>query len=190
MHVPDSIENPPRGIVQAQQAQTEPRAAVMNRKKTESNCLFIKSPRLIQGHTLVEVMVALSVLAFMLVSLYAGFSSGFAVLRLARENLRATQVLEERMEVIRLVSWKDLLSPGFIPTEFSAPFYATDGTNTTPGGFDYTGTVTIGKAPIKASYADHLRMIQIDLTWISGNVQRRRQMNTYVSEYGIQNYVY
>src|SRR6266404_9874765 len=86
------------------------------------------------GHTLVEVMVAISLLGFMVVSLYAGFSSGFAVLRVARENLRATQILEERMEVIRLIKWDDV-APGFIPTTFSAPFYAADATNTTAGGF-------------------------------------------------------
>src|SRR5689334_4578516 len=80
------------------------------------------------GHTLVEIMVALAVLAFMTVSLYAGFSSGFAVLRLARENLRATQILAERMEVLRLIKW-DNVAPGFIPSSFTAPFYANDETN-------------------------------------------------------------
>ena len=43
------------------------------------------------GQTLVEVMVAMAVLGFMMVALYAGFSSGFAVVRVSRENLRATQ---------------------------------------------------------------------------------------------------
>src|SRR2546428_12992258 len=83
------------------------------------------------GHTLVEVMVSLSVLGFMVVSLYAGISSGFAVLRVARENLRATQILQERMEVLRLIRWDDV-APGFIPTTFTAPFFA-DLTNTTTG---------------------------------------------------------
>ena len=141
------------------------------------------------GQTLVEVMVAISVLAFMVVSLYAGFSSGFAVLRVARENLRATQILAERMEVLRLIKWEDV-APGFIPTTFEAPFYPVDSGNPTPGGFDYAGTVTITNAPLTESYAGHMRMIQIDLTWKSGNVARSRQMITYVSQYGLQNYLY
>lgn len=140
------------------------------------------------GHTLVEVMVAISVVGFMIVSLYAGFSSGFAVLRVARENLRATQVLAERMEVIRLVRWEDV-KPGFIPTEFTAPFYAGDGTNNA-GQFAYTGTVVVANAPISESYADHLRLIQINLTWVSGNITRTREMSTFVSKFGLQNYVY
>jgi len=140
------------------------------------------------GHTLVEVMVALSVLGFMVVSLYAGFSSGFAVLRVARENMRATQILQERMEVLRLIKWDDV-NNGFIPQTFTAPFYATEQTNTTAGAFGYTGTVYITNPPAE-TYSDHLKMIKIDLTWTSGNVPRSRQMTTYVSRYGLQNYLY
>ena len=125
----------------------------------------------------------------MVVSLYAGISSGFAVLRVARENLRATQILQERMEVLRLIKWDDV-APGFIPTTFTAPFFATDPTNTTPQSFAYTGTVTVTNTPLSETYADNLRMIQIDLNWSSGNVMRSRQMTTYVSKYGLQHYVY
>jgi type II secretory pathway pseudopilin PulG len=140
------------------------------------------------GFSLAEVMVAAGVLGFMLVSLFAGFSSGFAVLRAARENLRATQILEEKMEVIRLIKWSDV-SPGFIPTTFTAPFDADDPTNA-PSGLDYYGTVTVTNAPISETYADHLKMIHIDLSWTSGNITHKRQMTTYVSEYGLQNYIY
>ena len=141
------------------------------------------------GHTLIEVMVSVSILAFMFVSLYAGFSSGFAVLRVARENLRATQILAERMEVIRLIRWEDV-KPGFIPTSFTAPFYATDSTNTTTGQFAYEGTVVVSDAAISESYADQLRSIHITLTWVSGNITRTREMSTFVSKFGLQNYVY
>jgi len=140
------------------------------------------------GHTLVEIMVALAVLAFMTVSLYAGFSSGFAVLRLARENLRATQILAERMEVLRLIKWDDV-TPGFIPASFTAPFYANDETNSN-SRFLYSGTFIVTNAPIDESYSTNLRMIQITLTWNSGSITRTRQMSTYVSRYGLQNYVY
>jgi type II secretory pathway pseudopilin PulG len=141
------------------------------------------------AHTLIEVMVAVAVLGFMVVSLYAGFSSGFAVLRVARENLRATQILAERMEVIRLVKWDDV-QPGFIPATFAAPFYAIDDTNNSASQFAYTGKVIVTNAPISESYSDHLRMIQINLTWVSGNITRTREMSTFVSKFGLQNYVY
>ncbi len=149
----------------------------------------VSKPTTQRAYTLVEVMVASSLLSFMVVSLYAGFSSGFALLRVARENLRATQILEERMEVIRLIKW-DNVAPGFIPTTFTAPFYPTDTNNASTSGFVYTGTVTVTNAPLSESYASQLRAIQIDLTWTSGNITRTRQMTTYVSKYGLQNYVY
>ena len=135
-------------------------------------------------------MVAFAIFGFMMVSLYAGFSSGFAVLRVARENLRATQILEERMEVLRLINW-DNVAPGFIPTTFTAPFYSADTTNSTQGSFVYAGTVIVTNAPMTTeTYANDLRMIQIGLTWTSGNIPRSRQMITFVSKYGLQNYIY
>jgi prepilin-type N-terminal cleavage/methylation domain-containing protein len=145
------------------------------------------------GYTLVEVIVAVSLLGFMIVSLFAGFSTGFAVLRIARENMRATQILEERMEVLRLIKWDDVNSPGFIPTNFIAPFYppdSSDATNSTASGIAYTGTVSVINAPIAETYAKNMRAIQINLTWTSGNITRSRQMTSYVSRYGLQNYVY
>ena len=142
-----------------------------------------------RAHTLVEVMIAIGVSGFMLVTLYAGFSSGFGLLRLARENLRATQILAERMEVVRLVKWTDV-APGFIPASFTAPFFANDLSNTAAGGFNYSGSVIITNPPMTETYAGDLRMIQINLNWNSGGVERTRQMTTYVSKYGLQNYVY
>jgi type II secretory pathway pseudopilin PulG len=145
--------------------------------------------RTVQGQTLIEIMVAAGLLGLMIVSLYVGFVSGFTVVRAARENQRATQILEERMEVLRLVRWQDV-APGFIPTTFAAPFYAGDPTNNSGAGLVYTGTVTITNAPVTESYANALKMIRIDLTWASGNVTHQRQMTTFVSRYGVQNYIY
>jgi hypothetical protein len=142
-----------------------------------------------QGHALIDVMMGVAVLALMLASLYAGFTSGFALLQVARENLRATQILEERMEIVRLIRWADVAT-GFIPSTFTVPYDASGPTNVAPNGLTYYGTVTVTNAPVLASYSDHLRMIQIDLTWTSGNVARKRQMSTYVSEFGLQNYIY
>ena len=165
----------------------------MNRKR--GNPLWFSSNasekpiRRQSGQTFAEVMVAMAVLGFMLVSLYAAFSSGFAVLRVARENLRATQILEERMEVMRLIRFDDAL-PGFIPTNFTAAFYINSSNSMIAGGFDYTGKVSITKSPVSESYAADLRMIRINLSWKSGNVMRNREMTTFVSRYGLQNYIY
>ena len=140
---------------------------------------------------MVEVMVAVAVMGIMLVSLYAGFAYGFSEIRLARENVRATQILEERMEVVRLLNWDQVANlPGYIPATFTAPFYADNPTNPPPGTFIYTGTVVVTNAPVTETYSNDLRMIQIQVSWPSGNVIRQRQMTTFVSQYGMQKFIY
>jgi len=141
------------------------------------------------GFTLVEIMVAVFLLGLSLAAFYGAFVSGLGVLRVTRENLRAAQILEERMEVIRLIKWDDV-APGFIPASFTATYDGTDGKDIPTEGFLYQGTVTVTNAPISEKYAGDLRMIQVDLTWKSGNVSRTRQMTTYVSKYGLQNHIY
>lgn len=137
--------------------------------------------------SLMEILVALAIGSMMFVSLYSGLSSGFAVVQLARENLRATQILQEKMETIRLYTWDQINTSGFIPTNFADVFYtATQYT----GGLTYTGSVSISAAPITESYSNDLKMVTVKVTWDSANVLRSREMSTFVSRYGLQNYIY
>jgi hypothetical protein len=106
---------------------------------------------------------------------------------LARENLRATQIMQEKMETIRLYRWDQINSPGFIPEEFNEPFYA--GNEENPRLL-YSGKVAIDPVPMTESYKDDLRMISIEIAWQSGNHLRQRRMKTFVSRYGLQNYIY
>jgi type II secretory pathway pseudopilin PulG len=141
------------------------------------------------GMTLVEVMVGLGILTMMTLSLYAGFAYAFAEIRLTQENARATQILAEKMEVVRVLNWDQVANlKGYIPSTFTAPFYANNPTNPPPNSFNYTGQVLVTNAPVTESYAGDLRMIQIDVSWPSGGVTRHRKMVTFVSQYGIQKY--
>ena len=135
--------------------------------------------------TLVEVMMGVLVLGIMVVSLYTGFAFGFAQIRLARENLRATQILLEKMEVVRLLNWDQVIKPSNVPNTFKAPLYA----DRPPLDF-YKGTVQVTSAPLTETYANAMRMIQIQVSWKSGGVIRQRQMTTYVAQYGMQQYEY
>ncbi|MBI4663684.1 MAG: hypothetical protein HY735_33195 [Verrucomicrobia bacterium] len=132
-------------------------------------------------------MVAVGISGIMFVSLYAGLSSGFAVAQLARENLRAGQILQEKMETIRLYTWQQINTSGFIPTNFVAPFYAS--TQAT-SGLVYTGRVTIAQAPVSEVYSNDLKMVQVEVDWVSARTPRKREMSTFVSQYGLQNYIY
>jgi prepilin-type N-terminal cleavage/methylation domain-containing protein len=138
--------------------------------------------------SLIEVLVGMGVAGIMLGSLYAGFSSGFAVTQTTRENLRATQVMLEKMETIRLYRWEQVKEPGFIPPTFSAPYYAV-GTNNT-SGITYFGKISFSNPPINGSYLPNMTQITIAINWESGGVNRERVMTTFISRYGLQNYVY
>jgi prepilin-type N-terminal cleavage/methylation domain-containing protein len=140
--------------------------------------------------TLMEVMVAVAIIGAEFVTLYLGMSQGFRVVQVARENLRATQVLQEKTETIRLYTWSQINSNGFIPATFDAPFYPSG--SQTNQGLVYHGTVTITNAPLSAGtgYNDDLRMILVQVNWTSGNIDRQREMRTLVSHYGLHNYIY
>jgi prepilin-type N-terminal cleavage/methylation domain-containing protein len=139
--------------------------------------------------TLVEVMVASALAGIMFSALLAGFTMSFQTIQLDRENSRATQVMLEKTEVLRLYNWDQLTGVDtntYIPRTFTAPFYP-NGNN---GGFNYNGQVVITNVPIFSTYSNNLRAVTINLTWTSGKAARSRSMTTWVSRYGLQNYMY
>lgn len=151
--------------------------------------------------SIIEVLVAVSIVGVMFLSLYGGITSGFAVVNMARENLRANQIVLEKMETIRLYTWDQINTSGFIPLTFTASFYpplpaeatessANSGTASQNQSLVYYGTVAITNAPVAAAYSDHMRLVVVSLTWTNGGIARQRQMQTLVSEYGMQNYIY
>lgn len=130
-------------------------------------------------------MVAMVIIGLTVTALYAGISWGFTTVRLAREDLRATQILVEKMEAIRLYNWDQITAPNFILKNFSVPY-----DTAYPSGLAYRGKMTISQFTDALSYADDLRLVTLELTWTSGNLQRRREISTYVCETGIWNYLY
>jgi len=137
--------------------------------------------------TLVEVVVALALIALLVAAVYSAITSGMGTIRMARENLRATQILLEKTEVIRLYHWEQLNS-GYVPTQFVAN-YDTASTSTN-SGILYYGTVKIAPAVTGTTYADDMREVTVSVNWKTGSIKRTRQMKTYVCRSGIQNYVY
>lgn len=151
-----------------------------------------------RAFTLVEMCISVAILAVMLVSLYAGMSSTFAITQASRENLRATQIMLERVEGLRLYNWNQLVYSNMIPVNFTNYYYPLAG----PGqskGITYYGTMAITNATLTpaASYSDNMRAINVTVYWTNYNgynytkkIVRSRSMTTYSSRDGVQNYVY
>ena len=141
-----------------------------------------------RAYTLAEILVCVLIINIGAAGLMGCFKYAFFVTGLFRENQRATQVMLERAEAIRLCSWDQVRSNGFIPPTFTDYFDPTASTNTK--GVVYNGTVAITPFPFNTSYKDSMRQLTLIVQWQSGAINRHRTNVTYIAKDGIQNYVY
>jgi len=140
------------------------------------------------AYTLVEVLMAMAVVAIAFIGLYRGIAFSFDVTRFERENLRATQILLRRIEGIRLYNWNQVTDTTLNPLSFSEAYLPGGGS----GGLVYTGSVQVATAVLDpaATYSNNMKQITITVTWRSAGVLRTRTASTYVARDGIQNYIY
>lgn len=141
----------------------------------------------VRAYTLAEVMVAVGIGVALFVTLYLGFAASFAVIQNARENLRATQILMQRMETLRLYTWDQLNDANYVRPVFTEHF--------APLGVTYHGRVEV-RTPTQLgtpSYLNHLRTVQVSITWTNAGRSPTvctREMTTQVARFGLQNYVF
>jgi type II secretory pathway pseudopilin PulG len=152
----------------------------------------LASRRAHAAHSLPEAIIAVVVVGTMLVSLYAGFTSGFAVVRLARENLRATQIMLQHMESVRLYTWSQLQNPEHHLKPTFVDYF--DPLGEPSQGVIYSGSVTLSPpVDFPAAYSNDVRVVTVSVYWTNYNgdfeIVRGRQMQTLVARHGIQNYV-
>ena len=144
--------------------------------------------RALRAFSLTEVCVGMGVIGISALALFSGFTSGFFSMQMARENLRATQIMLEKTETIRLYSWDQVVNkPGFLPEKFQAVYDP----NSTNSGVIYEGTVKYDeRPPFATEYSDEMRKVTISLKWRTGSIERNRSFTTYIARNGVQNYVY
>jgi type II secretory pathway pseudopilin PulG len=150
----------------------------------------------IGAFTIAEAVISVVIVAIGAAGLMGAINYSFFGMRMARENLRATQIMLERTEAIRLWRW-DKIAPADqtnVPPTFDEYYDPTVPTNSPSAGAHYVGRVSIsdfspysGTTP---SYATNMRELKITLQWQTGKVTRYRTNITYIAEDGIQNYVY
>src|SRR5216110_2852634 len=101
--------------------------------------------RLVAAFSLVEVTISLGVVGTIAGAMLTGIMGGFFTMKMARENLRATQILLEKVETIRLYDWDQINTPNFIPALFTNSYdpqvVAAD------RGLNYTSSVAISSSP-------------------------------------------
>jgi type II secretory pathway pseudopilin PulG len=146
----------------------------------------------ILAFTLVESMIAVLVAAIMFIALYASFASGFATVKLAREDLRATQIILQRLENLRLCSFTNIQNS--VETDYFDPKDAINGTAGTIYTFNLTATTPLttdmgGTLAAPIWYRTNMLVITARVTWTNAGILRTRVMQTYASRNGMQSYV-
>ena len=165
----------------------------------------------LSAYTLIEIVIATALVSLTAAALYSGLGWGGKQNQLARENLRATQVILEKMEVIRGYTW-DQLFPNSDPDELEDPLdpfdpdvdphtiddpivYTIPKTFTAPfksgatnqGDFMYQGVIEITPAQVSEAYGTNLAQIRVAVGWTSQGVRRERESKTFFAKYGLQN---
>jgi len=144
------------------------------------------------GVSLTEVVMATAIIAMIGGAVVTSINYGLLVMRIARENQRATQVMVERLEGIRLYNWDQVTTANFIPTSFTEAYDASNPTN--GQGITYYGQLTIANPTFSGgtpTYANNMRQFTVTLQWTNASrIAHTRSITTYVARNGIQNYVY
>jgi len=134
--------------------------------------------------------MAMVILGISVVALLSGVTSGMLTMQMAQENLRATQIMVERTETLRLYNWDQLTTPGFIQTSFTERYDPTS-TNSSGAGPIYTGTVAITNFPVSTyAYSAEMKQVTVSLNWTTSGINRTRSFTTYVARNGLQNYIF
>ncbi len=160
----------------------------MNMQKVPGKAWF--RPEKATAFTLMEVIVAVLVLTTISTAFYLGLSTCFSVIKTSREDIRATQIMMQKLEAVRLCTWSELAN-----FSFKEPYDPT-ATNSNSSGVYFYGTVTRGAIalPTGVSYSNNMCVVTVDLNWTNnaGTAPHayNRQMQTYYARYGLQSYIW
>jgi type II secretory pathway pseudopilin PulG len=131
------------------------------------------------GFTLMEAMIATSILGLVLGSVLAVVGECCRYLTDIRRTARASQVLQQEMETVRLMNWTQIQA---LPSAFSDPsdtnnIYA--GTITRSSCDSYNGTTTVVK-------------VTLQVTWTNRVANRvlTNTLSTLISNGGLNKYIF
>lgn len=143
------------------------------------------------AYTLAEVIISVFLLATMAVSLFSALSYGFSNVQADREDLRATQILLQRTEAIRLCTWSQLQSMTFQTT------YDPSGASNGSAGTVYYGKIETNSpvaVPSTCAYKTNMVQVTVTVNWTNyvgaRAIAHSRTAQTQVARYGMQNYVW
>lgn len=137
-----------------------------------------------EGFSIVEAMVGFLVLGIVISALCGGFSFGFNAIKLSQEDVRADQILVQKLDTLRIYDWSKITN-NYIPTNFTAYFSTSNAVH----GVTYTGSVSVTRfLATGESYSNTLRQVTATVSWFSEGQPHTRTMSTLVSQKGLLTY--
>jgi type II secretory pathway pseudopilin PulG len=136
--------------------------------------------------TIVEAVIGVGIAGIIILGFCFSLSYGFRTLERTRHELRATQIMLEKLEAVRLYTWEQLNDPTFFTNAFT-DYYFPSGTISNRGAI-YTGTIDITNCPFSTSYSGAMRSAVVRITWSDLGMSHTREMTTLVASNGLQRY--
>lgn len=142
-------------------------------------------------YTLTEAIVAIFVSGIIVVALLGSFCGGFSLVRLSRENLRATQILLQKTESVRIYSWAQIVNTKDCLQDTFTDYFNPDVTDATRRGTTYEGSISSEEpASLPSDYRASMRLVTISVSWTNAPTWPRtnrfvhtRQMQTYIARH-------
>src|SRR3954469_10089561 len=82
------------------------------------------SPSSAQGTTLIEVVVATGLVAVFLGSLFTMNAASMGTIQMAKQSAAASQVLQQRVESLRIANWHQVTDPDWVRADSRSPLSA------------------------------------------------------------------
>jgi prepilin-type N-terminal cleavage/methylation domain-containing protein len=137
-----------------------------------------------RAFTLIETLFGMGIVSVLMVTLYAATATSLSIVQSCQENQRATQIITEKLDTIRLYNWTQITNR-YVPTNFVVGIDpAVD--NSRPY---YTGTVVIAQSSPTTTYRSNLMQVTVNLNWVSQKRPQSKTMTTYMAKYGLQTYI-
>ena len=136
-----------------------------NKKKETA----IKRKKREEGLTYIEVLVTMVILGVVLIALLSCFLHGFNVISRMRQTTIATQSIQEELELIRNMSFNDILTLDSSFTNESLSFL--EGSS--------------GAVNIEDSLGDDIKKLTVSVFWSYRGRQLRKDVVTYITRKGI-----
>ncbi|MDD5139144.1 MAG: prepilin-type N-terminal cleavage/methylation domain-containing protein [Verrucomicrobiales bacterium] len=166
----------------------------MLKQKNNLNPEKLQEPA-VKAFSLIEVMIAIGMASIMFLALYYGVATGAVIVKVTREQLRATQVGLYRMEGIRLCNWTQVTNASIVPVSFNDYFYP-PGVGGNSNGIVYKCTMSVSNAIFSPtnSYSGKMKVVTVTVNWTDVDFKqtnnRSQTFKTFVSKYGMQNYIF